>query len=121
MNYQDAYIQDKKRKLSQEMDQETIKETLLNVEQKQDVEMLIAETNADIENIAEHAQNLHTATIEELERKNRALIVIEEFLQNENAELKKSFREMEKENQALKNVLKNDFHSNYKYINKSYI
>ncbi|KAI3402941.1 hypothetical protein KGF56_004193 [Candida oxycetoniae] len=121
MNYQDAYIQEKKRKLSQEMDQETIKETLLNVEQKEDVEELMKETDVDIENIASHANQLITNTIDELERKNRALIIIDEFLQNENAELKKSYREIEKENQALKQVLKNDFQSNYKYIKKPYM
>ncbi|KAI5954684.1 hypothetical protein KGF54_002460 [Candida jiufengensis] len=119
MNYQDAYIQDKKRKLSQEMDQDTIKETILNVEQQKDIDLLME--NHDIENIAEHAKNIDTNTIEELTRQNRALIIIEEFLQNENLELKKSFKDLEKENQALKKVLKNDFQSNYKYINKSYI
>ncbi|KAI5961452.1 uncharacterized protein KGF55_004075 [Candida pseudojiufengensis] len=121
MNYQDAYIQDKKRKLSQEMDQDSIKETILNVEQQEDIDHLMHDQNVDINNIAKHAKEIDTNTIDELTRQNRALIIIEEFLQNENNELKKSYKDLEKENLALKKVLKNDFQSNYKYIHKSYM
>ena len=42
------------------------------------------------------------------------------FLQQENMELKKSYQELSKENQALKKVLKDDFQSNYRYIKKDY-
>ncbi|KAI5970905.1 hypothetical protein CANMA_000065 [Candida margitis] len=107
-----------KRSMSQTMDQEDIKEAILNVEQQEDIEEIAEEF--DIDNIAEHAKEIEPETMEELQRKNRALLMIEEFLQNENAELKKSFKEMEKENKALKNVLKNDFQSNFKYIRKDY-
>ncbi|WLF79312.1 hypothetical protein PVL30_003064 [Lodderomyces elongisporus] len=118
MNYQDAYVQDKKRKLSQVMDKDAIKETILNVEQQEDLEALMEEH--DIDNIATHASELETESVEELQAKNRALLVIEEFLQQENLELKKFNKEILKENQVLKNVLKNDFQSNFKYIKKDY-
>lgn len=118
MNYQDAYVQDKKRKLSQVMDKDAIKETILNVEQQEDLEALMEEH--DIDNIATHANELETESVEELQAKNRALLVIEEFLQQENLELKKFNKEILKENQVLKNVLKNDFQSNFKYIKKDY-
>ncbi|CAI5757183.1 unnamed protein product [Candida verbasci] len=115
MNYQDAYIQDKKRKLSQEMDSDLMEEklTALNVEQKEDINMLMNEAIATVVATS-------PLTVDELERRNRALIMIEEFLKSENSELKKSLNQMQKENKVLKDVLKNDCQVNYKYINKSY-
>ncbi|RLV94785.1 hypothetical protein JA1_001595 [Spathaspora sp. JA1] len=112
MSYQDAYLQDKRRKLSQELDTEEMKDKLsyLTDEQKQDVEDMMA----DDEDMDDDEEGEKVLSMDDLERKNRALTVIEEFLQSENGQLRKSLREMQRENQELKNVLRNDFQVNYK-------
>ncbi|EGW32537.1 uncharacterized protein SPAPADRAFT_61600 [Spathaspora passalidarum NRRL Y-27907] len=110
MSYQDAYLQDKRRKLSQELESDEMKDKLsyLTDEQKHDVEAVMAD-DEDMEDEGEKV-----LSVDDLERKNRALTVIEEFLQSENGQLRKSLREMQKENEELKNVLRKDFQVNYK-------
>ncbi|KAG7662792.1 uncharacterized protein J8A68_003715 [[Candida] subhashii] len=114
MSYQDSYLQDKKRKLSQGLVDENMKDKLsyLTEEQKQDMDAMMMEDDESYDEEEEEEQQ--PMSMDDLERKNRALVVIEEFLQNENGELRKSLKEMQKENEALKNVLRNDFKVNYK-------
>lgn len=104
--------------MSNTMDKDEIKAAILNVEHEDDIEEIAEEF--EIENIARHAEEIEPDTIEELARKNKAMEMIQTFLQQENMELKKSYQELSKENQALKKVLKNDFQSNYRYIKKDY-
>ena len=109
---------DTKRKMSETLEKGDIKDTILNLRQEEDIEEMAEEY--EIENVARHAQEIVPETPEELASKNQALQLIQTFLQQENMELKKSYQEVLKENQALKNVLKNDFNSHYKYIKKDY-
>lgn len=113
MSYQDSYLQDKKRKLSQGLVDENMKDKLsyLTEEQKQDVDAMMEDDESYDE---DEEEEMKPMTMDDLERKNRALVVIEEYLQNENGELRKTLKEIQKENEALKNVLKNDFKVNYK-------
>ena len=107
-----------KRKMSQTMEKEEIRDAIMQLKTEEDIEEMAEEY--DIDNIQAHAEEIEPLTTEELISKNKAMEMIHMFLQQENMELKKSYQELSKENQALKKVLKDDFQSNYRYIKKDY-
>ncbi|EMG49437.1 Homeobox leucine-zipper protein [Candida maltosa Xu316] len=58
-------------------------------------------------------------SVENLQRKNRAMSVIEDFIMAENSELKKTLSQVQQENEKLKKVL-HDNDINYINIKKDY-
>ena len=107
-----------KRKMSESMETTDIKETILNLRKEADIEEI--SEDYEMENVARHAEEIVAETVEELASKNKALQLIQSFLEQANVALKKSYAELLKENKALKDVIKNDFQLDYKYIKKDY-
>ena len=73
-----------------------------------DFKRKLSEVDADA---AEDVKMDMGATI--IPQRERATSVIEDFLHQENSELKKSFKNLEMENEKLKNILKTDYNVNY--------
>lgn len=56
----------------------------------------------------------------ELERRERTGSIIQDFMAAENVELKKSLKAMQKENDELKKILKQDYNVSYHAVKKDY-
>ena len=63
---------------------------------------------SDVDNIESEASEV---TI--IPQRDRAMLVIEDFLHQENSELKKSLKNLEMENEKLKDILRTDYNVNY--------
>ncbi|RLV91624.1 hypothetical protein JA1_003745 [Spathaspora sp. JA1] len=73
----------------------------------------MSDHDAEYEDV-EDVEEPKVLTMDELQRKNKALVAIEDFLQSENSQLKKSLEDIQKENEELKNLLRNNFKVDYK-------